>query len=140
MAKPMNAMISLGVSGVFQVLRRLFLDAAGALPLAEISTPTNLNCWGNHWVFVSFQVRLYFLATMHMHRTAMNAFSLETEKRNVSSIMIVDPLLSEGVPPCSRHISVHNLRRSCIIARKRVGALRMPNGMTRYMYFRPSGA
>jgi hypothetical protein len=60
MAKPMNAMMSLGLAGCVQVRSRLFFDEAGALPCLETLTPTNSTVSGNHQLFVSFHVRLCF--------------------------------------------------------------------------------
>lgn len=44
---------------------------------------------------------LYFLATMYMHRTVIKVFSIDAENnKNVSSMMIVDPSLADGMIPC----------------------------------------
>jgi hypothetical protein len=108
MAKQMNAMISLGISGVFQVRSRSFLDEAGELPFLETSTQTNSTVSGNQRHFCSFQVRLYFRARMHTHRTIMKALSSDAEKRKVSSIIMVMPSLSKGATPSCSHNCVHS--------------------------------
>jgi hypothetical protein len=136
----MNAMLSLGLSGVFQVRSRAFMDVAGELPCLERSTLTNSTASGNQRHFCSFQVRLYFRSRMHTHRTIMKALSSDAEKRKVSSIIMVLPSLSEGATPSCSHNCVHSSRKSCIIFKKMTGQLRSLKGITTQTYLRLQGA
>ncbi len=103
MAKPMTAIMSLGLIGYFQVVRRSFLEEAGELPFFDTETPTNSTVSWNHRHFCNFHVRLYFLARIHTHQTITKALSSDDEKRNVSSMMMVLPSSSDGATPSSSH-------------------------------------